>query len=98
MSPTNERLASLREGKPDNDLMALYFNFGRYLLLSSSRASGVPINLQGIWNENLKPPWECDLHHDVNLQMNYWPAEVCGAGRLHGRAVRAHGALRPARP
>ena len=76
--PTDERLVSLREGGQDNDLMALYFNFGRYLLISSSRPGGLPANLQGTWNEELNPPWQSDLHHDVNLQMNYWPAEVCG--------------------
>ena len=82
--PTDERLEKLRTGKTDNGLMELYFNFGRYLLFSSSRSSGVPANLQGIWNEELKPPWDCDLHHDVNIQMNYWPAEVCGLGDCTG--------------
>ena len=75
--PTDQRLASLRAGKPDPDLEALYFRFGRYLLLSCSRPGGLPANLQGMWNEDLKPPWNCDFHHDVNLQMAYWPAEVC---------------------
>ncbi|MBI3921806.1 MAG: glycoside hydrolase family 95 protein, partial [Armatimonadetes bacterium] len=50
---------------------------GRYLLQASSLGASVPVNLQGKWNEELKPPWECDLHNDVNVQMNYWPAEVC---------------------
>ncbi len=76
--PTDERLASFRGGDQDNGLMALYFDFGRYLLISSSRPGGLPANLQGIWNEELKPPWECDLHQDVNIEMNYWSAEVCG--------------------
>ena len=76
--PTDERLAAARKGPADAALAELYFNFGRYLLISSSRAGGVPANLQGIWNEDLRPPWDCDLHHDINLQMNYWPAEVCG--------------------
>lgn len=57
--------------------MALYANFGRYLLICSSHNCEVPANLQGKWNEDLHPPWECDLHHDINLQMNYWPAEPC---------------------
>ncbi|MBU4366735.1 MAG: glycoside hydrolase family 95 protein, partial [Verrucomicrobia bacterium] len=82
--PTDQRLADLRAGHADNDLMALYFNFGRYLLISGSRPGGLPLNLQGKWNENIKPPWECDLHHDINLQMNYWPAEVCQLGDLGG--------------
>ena len=76
--PTDERLAALRAGGQDNGLMALYFHFGLYLLISSSRPGGLPANLQGKWNEELAPPWDCDLHQDVNLQMNYWPAEVCG--------------------
>ncbi len=82
--PTDERLARLRAGEPDNGLLALYFNFGRYLLLSSSRPGGLPANLQGKWNEELEPPWDSDLHQDVNLQMNYWPAEVCGLAETIG--------------
>ena len=76
-TPTDERLASLRAGRPDDGLLALYFNLGRYLLIASSFGAELPANLQGKWNEQLDPPWQCDLHHDVNLQMNYWPAEVC---------------------
>jgi len=75
--PTDERLAALREGGEDNALLALYFDFGRYLLIASSWGAELPANLQGKWNEELAPPWECDLHNDINLQMNYWPAEVC---------------------
>lgn len=73
--PMEERLARLRAGNPDESLLALYFNYGRYLLLAS--AGQLPPHLQGKWNEELRPPWDCDFHHDVNLQMNYWPAEVC---------------------
>jgi alpha-L-fucosidase 2 len=75
--PTDQRLAALKAGKSDPDLEALYFRFGRYLLLSCSRPGGLPANLQGMWNEELRPPWNCDFHHDVNIQMAYWPAEVC---------------------
>jgi len=75
--PTDERLRRLREGETDDSLLALYFNFGRYLLQASSFNASVPANLQGKWNEELSPPWECDLHCDVNIQMNYWAAEVC---------------------
>lgn len=75
--PTDKRLAALKKGGFDNGLMALYFHYGRYLLISSSLNCEVPANLQGKWNEDIRPPWECDLHHDVNIQMNYWPAEVC---------------------
>ncbi len=68
----------------DEGLLALYFNFGRYLLIASSRETGVPANLQGLWNEELDPPWQSDIHQDVNVQMNYWPAEPCGLGELTG--------------
>ena len=73
--PMETRLEKLRDGQPDEALLALYFNYGRYLLLAST--GQLPPHLQGKWNEELRPPWECDYHHDVNLQMNYWPAEVC---------------------
>lgn len=73
--PMEERLAALRDGQADESLIALYFNYGRYLLLAST--GQLPPHLQGKWNEELRPPWDCDFHHDVNLQMNYWPAEVC---------------------
>ncbi len=75
--PTDERIAALRSGAGDEDLLRLYFDYGRYLLIASSWGAELPANLQGKWNEDLRPPWECDLHQDVNLQMNYWPAEVC---------------------
>jgi len=76
-TPTDQRLAAMKAGEVDLDLMALYFQFGRYLLMSSSRPRGLPANLQGVWNELLKPPWDSDFHLDLNLQMNYWPAEMC---------------------
>ncbi len=77
-NPTDERLAEVRKGGKDNGLIALYFQYGRYLLISSSRAPGIlPANLQGIWNKDLKAPWNSDFHTNINLQMNYWPAEVC---------------------
>lgn len=72
---TDERLSDFKAGG-DVTLPILYFNFGRYLLLSS--AGDLPPQLQGIWNDRLNPPWDSDFHLDVNLQMNYWPAEVCG--------------------
>ncbi len=80
--PTPDRLADLRDGKDDDALLALYVNLGRYLLISGSRPGGLPTNLQGKWNEELSPPWDADYHHDINLQMNYWPADVCGLGEL----------------
>jgi alpha-L-fucosidase 2 len=74
--PLRARLERLREGHEDPGLAALYFAFGRYLLLGSSRACRLPANLQGIWCEELSPPWQSDFHLNINLQMNYWPAEV----------------------
>ncbi|MEW6752459.1 MAG: glycoside hydrolase family 95 protein [Candidatus Latescibacterota bacterium] len=74
--PTDERLRAAREGSPDPLLPLLYFNYGRYLLLASTARAALPPNLQGKWSEDLDPPWQADYHHDVNLQMNYWPAEA----------------------
>jgi len=76
--PTDKRLDSVRNGASDPGLVALYFQYGRYLLMGSSRAPGLlPANLQGVWNEHFKAPWNSDYHTNINLQMNYWHAEVC---------------------
>ncbi len=80
--PAPERLQAFATGTPDPSLPALYFNFGRYLLISSSRPGGLPANLQGIWAEGVQTPWNCDWHTNINLQMNYWPAEVCNLSDL----------------
>ncbi len=61
----------------------LYFQYGRYLLISSSRGMDLPNNLQGIWNNSNTPPWESDIHTNINIQMNYWPAEVTNLSELH---------------
>jgi alpha-L-fucosidase 2 len=75
--PTDERLARMREGKSDNGLLSLYYQYGRYLLIGSSRKPGkLPANLQGIWNDLYNAPWNGDFHTNINLQMNYWPAET----------------------
>lgn len=71
---TDARLAAYTRDGNDPELEALYFQFGRYLLVSSSRDS-LPANLQGLWNDHLQPPWNSDYHSNINLQMNYWPAE-----------------------
>ncbi len=81
--PTGERLAALKSGGTDPQLVALYFQYGRYLLLSSSRRGTLPANLQGIWAEGLHPPWEADYHVNINIEMNYWPAEVCNLAECH---------------
>ena len=72
--PTPKRLDSYRKGKPDFALEQLYFQFGRYLLISSSRPGNMPANLQGMWHNNVDGPWRVDYHNNINLQMNYWPA------------------------
>ncbi|MCE5237943.1 glycoside hydrolase family 95 protein [bacterium] len=76
--PTPERIHRARNGEPDPGLPLLYFNLARHLMQASSALADLPANLQGKWNEDLRPPWECDLHQDVNLQMNYWFAEPAG--------------------
>ncbi|HTL58910.1 MAG TPA: glycoside hydrolase family 95 protein [Candidatus Limnocylindrales bacterium] len=75
--PIDERLKAVREGSSDANLEALVFQFGRYLLAASSRAGGQPANLQGIWNEDVLPPWGSKYTININTEMNYWPAEVC---------------------
>ena len=76
--PTDRRLEAVKAGAEDPDLIALYFQYGRYLLMNSSRTPGVlPANLQGIWNKDYQAPWGSDFHTNINLQMNYWPAEAC---------------------
>ncbi len=75
--PTDERLARVKAGGEDAALAALYFQYGRYLLMGSSRRPAVlPANLQGIWNQDFEAAWNSDFHTNINLQMNYWPAEV----------------------
>ena len=74
--PTDRRLASFA-ASPDPSLLALYFQYGRYLLISSSRPGSQPANLQGIWNYQVTPPWSCNWTANINIQMNYWPAETC---------------------
>ena len=81
--PTDERLAAVSQDSPDPGLAALYFQFGRYLLLSSSRPGCMPANLQGLWCDDIKAPWNSDYHININIQMNYWPAEVCNLSECH---------------
>ena len=74
--PTDERLNRVKNGDDDLDLYTLYYNFGRYLLIESSgKRATLPANLQGIWCNGLRPIWGSDYHTNINLQMNYWPAE-----------------------
>ena len=79
--PTDQRLIELNNTHTsDPGLEALLFQYGRYLLISSSRAGGLPANLQGKWNESIKPPWRSDYHTDINVQMNYWLADPANLG------------------
>ncbi|MBK8978705.1 MAG: glycoside hydrolase N-terminal domain-containing protein [Planctomycetes bacterium] len=83
-TPTDRRLAAVRDGADDPDLAALLFQYGRYLLIGCSRPGTLPANLQGLWNEHIEAPWNADYHLNINLQMNYWPAEVTDLAELHG--------------
>jgi alpha-L-fucosidase 2 len=80
--PTDARLRMVKR-HPDPELEALYFQFGRYLLIASSRPGSQPANLQGIWNDQLKPPWDSKWTVNINTEMNYWPAEVTNLSECH---------------
>jgi alpha-L-fucosidase 2 len=75
--PTDTRLAAVRKGGDDPGLAALYFHYGRYLLIACSRPGSLPANLQGVWCHELYPKWESDYHTNINVQMNYWPSGPC---------------------
>jgi len=80
---TLTRLDNYKENPVDIDLEALYFHYGRYLLISSSREGNLPANLQGIWSKEVAGSWNVDYHTNINLQMNYWPAEVTNLSECH---------------
>jgi alpha-L-fucosidase 2 len=87
--PTDERLRRFQAGDDDPGLIATYFQYGRYLLMGSSRhPAQLPANLQGIWNKDLAAPWNSDYHTNINLQMNYWPAEVCNLSETAEPLIR----------
>ena len=81
--PTDARLAAVKNGADDPGLAALYFQYGRYLLIASSRPGSLPANLQGLWSEHVNAPWDADYHTNINIQMNYWPAEVTNLAPCH---------------
>jgi alpha-L-fucosidase 2 len=81
-TPTDRRLQLFGGGAADPDLLATYFQYGRYLLIASSRPGDLAANLQGIWADGLQLPWNADYHSNINLQMNYWPAEVTNLSEL----------------
>ena len=80
---TDKRLERMKQGKEDNGLISLYFQYGRYLLMSSSRKGGLPANLQGIWNGQWQPPWGSKYTININTEMNYWLAEKCNLSECH---------------
>ena len=86
--PTDRRLREYSEGAADPGLEALYFQFGRYLLVSGSRPGGPPVNLQGIWNPHLRPPWSSNYTVNINTEMNYWPAETTNLAECHEPLLR----------
>ena len=85
--PTDVRLKGQKDDPPDLRLQELYFQYGRYLLISSSREGTLPANLQGLWANKIQTPWNCDYHTDINVQMNYWPADPTGLSDCYGPLV-----------
>lgn len=83
LMPTDERIQNAMAGKVDKGLAKLYFDFGRYLLISSSREGTLAANLQGIWNKDMTPPWDSKYTININAEMNYWPAEICNLPECH---------------
>ena len=81
--PTDVRLKQVQNGMTDMGLLELYFQYGRYLLISSSREGSLPANLQGIWNDSLTPPWESKYTVNINTEMNYWMAETANLSECH---------------
>ena len=81
--PTDERLVRMMQDSLDLGMEALLFQYGRYLLISSSRVGTNPANLQGVWNQHIEAPWNADYHLNINLQMNYWPANMTGLDELN---------------
>lgn len=79
---TVERLKRFSTGVPDNDLVALYYQYSRYLLISCSRTTAIPANLQGIWNQDMRPPWSSNYTTNINAEMNYWAANVANLAEL----------------
>ncbi len=85
--PTNELLLKNHETKNELGLYELYYQYGRYLLLSSSRKGSLPANLQGIWANQIQTPWNGDYHTDINVQMNYWPAEITNLSECNQQLI-----------
>jgi len=86
--PTPDRVRAYERGEADPNLAALLFQYGRYLLVASSRPGSQPANLQGIWNREIRPPWSSNYTTNINSEMNYWPAEVCNLSECHEPMLR----------
>jgi len=93
--PIDERLQAVKNGANDPALVALYFQYGRYLLISCSRPGCMPSNLQGLWNHHINAPWGSDYHININIQMDYWPAELCNLSECHEPFFHLVESLRP---
>ena len=91
--PTDARLKGQKERPDDLRLQEVYFQYGRYLLISSSREGSLPANLQGLWANKIQTPWNCDYHTDINVQMNYWPADPTNLAECHGPLTALIGSL-----
>ena len=81
--PTDERLQRISQGYEDTGLEELLFDYGRYLMIAGSRPDTLPLTLQGLWNKDFNPPWESKYTININLEMNYWPAEICNLSECH---------------
>jgi alpha-L-fucosidase 2 len=86
--PTNRRLIAFAADPTDNGLVEQYFQFGRYLLISSTRPNLLPPNLQGLWANTINTPWNGDYHANINVQMNHWPVEITNLSELHQPLIR----------
>lgn len=91
--PTDIRLKNQEKNPDDLHLQEIYFQYGRYLLISSSREGSLPANLQGIWSNKIQAPWNCDYHTNINVQMNYWPADITNLGECFGPVSDLIGSL-----
>lgn len=81
--PTDERIINAKKAPADRGLSKLYFDYGRYLLIACSREGGLPATLQGLWNQDMLPPWDSKYTININTEMNYWPAEICNLSECH---------------
>ncbi|MDD4799511.1 MAG: glycoside hydrolase family 95 protein [Proteiniphilum sp.] len=93
-TPTDERLV-LFQSDDDPAFAALYFQYGRYLMISGTNEKRLPLNLQGLWANQVQTPWNGDYHLNINMQMNYWPAEVCNLPELHKPLINFTRSLAP---